>query len=468
MGQNSKARREAKQRERRQREQARARARRSRMGAPWGSSQTARKTPSSHPVADSPPSQQHQSEPSPEAIDRLLTGLAYAARFNATVAEPVVTQLMTIDAAHPKLLDQRLRGALTDAVRSAFEAGWLPLDVVEQARRRLDERAQPFLLDAIIVEHSRHAAATIDPRWQAQIDDLPLSKPLHPDLPLLTQWADRYGVGRDDALRGIASITGLCTELPNLPRLLPLPGSGKAGRRPERTSVDHKVLTRIRGLLAKAESTEFASEADAFSAKAQELMAKFSLDRTLVEASAEASEPLDGATARRIWLDPPYVSAKANLVGAVARANGCRAITTPGLDFVTVLGRDPDVQLVELLVTSLLVQASREMLRAGSQVTAYGRSTTRSYRHSFLVSYAVRIGERLRAATQAVHDGVDDAERLLPALAKRARQVDDMFTELFPHTVSKRVSASNAVGWQHGRAAADLATLNTGRQVETR
>ncbi len=468
MGQNSKARREAKLRERRRREQARSNARRGRAGTRQTGPHAAQDAAAGiHAASDTPRVQQQPPEPPPESVIRLLAKLAHSLQYNLTDdAERLVTQLVAIDTAYPKLLDQQLRRALANAVRSAFQAGWLPLDVVEQARRRLDERVQPFLIDAILTEHSRYSAATIDTRWEAQVDELPATQPLRADRPLLAQWTERYGVDRHDGLRGIVSIAGFCPDLPPLPRLVPLPGSGRADQGSVRTGVDHKVLTRIRSLLAKAESTEFASEADALSAKAQELMSKFSLDRALVEAGMEASEPLDAPTARRIWLDAPYVSAKTNLVGAVARANGCRVVTATGLDFVTVLGRETDLQLVELLVTSLLVQASREMLRAGRQVTAYGRSTTRSYRHSFLVSYAVRIGERLRAATQTARDSVDDAERLLPVLATREQQVEEMVTELFPHTVSRRVSVSNAAGWQHGRTAADMATLNTGRPVE--
>ena len=54
-------------------------------------------------------------------------------------------------------------------------------------------------------------------------------------------------------------------------------------------------------------------------------MAKFSLDRALVEADPELDLP-DDSGARRIWVDTPYVSAKAQLVGAVASANRCRTV----------------------------------------------------------------------------------------------------------------------------------------------
>ena len=55
-----------------------------------------------------------------------------------------------------------------------------------------------------------------------------------------------------------------------------------------------------------------------------------------------------------------------------------------------------DVEAVELLFTSLLVQATAAMMRAGSRTGRNGRSRTRSFRQSFLHAYAVRIGQRLR------------------------------------------------------------------------
>ena len=48
----------------------------------------------------------------------------------------------------------------------------------------------------------------------------------------------------------------------------------------EATHSDSRLAT-IRGLLAKAEATEFAAEAEAFTAKASELMARYSLDEAM-------------------------------------------------------------------------------------------------------------------------------------------------------------------------------------------
>ncbi|HEX8768367.1 MAG TPA: DUF2786 domain-containing protein, partial [Jatrophihabitans sp.] len=235
---------------------------------------------------------------------------------------------------------------------------------------------------------------------------------------------------------------------------------------PPRRGVDQKVLARVRGLLAKAESTTFPEEAEALSAKAQELMSRHCLERLIVDA-ADSPSGLDPhpAAARRLWLDNPYVAAKALLVGAVAEANRCRTVLSEKLGFTTVLGDEVDLEVVELLTTSLLVQATRAMVSAGSQTTRTGRSRTRSYRQSFLVAYATRIGERLADARDAGAAAVPDPARLLPVLAAREHVVDELFESMFPESVPRSFSVGNAAGWHAGRAAADLAVLTTHRSV---
>lgn len=95
-----------------------------------------------------------------------------------------------------------------------------------------------------------------------------------------------------------------------------------------------------------------------------------------------------------------------------------------------------DLEITELLVTSLLVQATRAMVAEGSQTTRSGTSRTRSFRQSFLVSYATHIGERLDEAGARAHDPVED-ERLLPVLAERSRVVEETFENMFSDLVER-------------------------------
>ncbi|HEU0087790.1 MAG TPA: DUF2071 domain-containing protein, partial [Pseudonocardiaceae bacterium] len=59
-----------------------------------------------------------------------------------------------------------------------------------------------------------------------------------------------------------------------------------------------------------------------------------------------------------------------------------------------------------------------------------------------------------------------EAARLLPVLAARERAVNELFAAMFPEAASRSFSVGNAAGWHAGRAAADLAVLDTRRAVD--
>ena len=165
----------------------------------------------------------------------------------------------------------------------------------------------------------------------------------------------------------------------------------------------HRMLETIRGLLAKAESSEFAPEADVFTAKAQELMAAHSIEMAMIDdrsRRAVGAEP----TSRRIRVDRPYTEPKVHILAAAAQANNCEVIWSRHDGVATIFGFDHDLTALELLYTSLLIQATRAMTSEGSQTDWSGRNRTRSFRRSFLMGYANRIGWRLREAT-SVFDG---------------------------------------------------------------
>jgi Protein of unknown function (DUF2786) len=248
----------------------------------------------------------------------------------------------------------------------------------------------------------------------------------------------------------------LLGRIPAMEALLPVPGShvqlsvvvGEA---------DEKMLARVRALLAKAEGTDFPHEAEAMSSKAQALMARYSLHEAVADhASGRASV----AAARRIWIDNPYVAAKVALVQAVAQANRCRTVWVKDLGCVVVVGAETDLDLVSLLAASLLLQATRAMLVAGRRHDVRGQSRTKSFRHSFLVAYAARIGERLAATSTSVTEELRRDDRLLPVLAARNRAADETFDRLFPRTLASQLTAYDSAGLGAGRSAADRAMLD--------
>ena len=125
---------------------------------------------------------------------------------------------------------------------------------------------------------------------------------------------------------------------------------------------------------------------------------------------------------------------------------------------------------MELLFTSLLVQANTAMLREGAKRDACGRSRTRAFRQSFLVAYALRIGERLSQATvHAEQEAVatSSGQDLLPVLKVRHQAVDDAVDEMFGDGLvyDRAARVSDEEGWYSGLAAADMAALHGREQV---
>ncbi|MGH4024604.1 MAG: DUF2786 domain-containing protein, partial [Pseudonocardiaceae bacterium] len=270
-------------------------------------------------------------------------------------------------AADPSALDAAARPAVEGMVTALWRAGWLPGDLHQMAQRHRGGGAVAYLVDAIAVEHRQYPAARVHPRWAGQLREIDATVWWEPSRPHLTQWIRRHRSDVAGAVRAVVEVMAMLRSLPGLPRILPLPGTARPHAEDASRGVDQKVLTRVRALLAKAESTDFPEEAEALSTKAQELMARHALERAVVEAAGgDAPEPV---TARRLWLNNPYLDAKSLLVDAVATANRCRTVFSPHLGFITVLGDDVDLEVVEVLATSLLVQATKAMLAGGSRTS---------------------------------------------------------------------------------------------------
>jgi hypothetical protein len=149
------------------------------------------------------------------------------------------------------------------------------------------------------------------------------------------------------------------------------------------------------------------------------------------------------------------------LLNQVALANRCRLIWEEQLAIATLVGTPVDVDQVELLFTSLLVQATRAMVEAGaSRPGSFDRSA--SFRRSFLVSYAVRIGERVAESADRATSSYGN--ELVPVMRRQAEAVDQEFERLFPDTYQLGSGHHYSQrGWQAGREAADRASLVAGR-----
>ena len=407
-----------------------------------------------------------------------------AADFDSLIDRLAAASTSVVDRG-PNLLDEKVR-VRADAVSTVVEEylgrhlrmlwrnGWQPADIVGVVGR-LDSAGTGHAAAAAVVADARHDRnVPMHPLWASQLDDLQ------------PWWANQDGL-QPSWLAAVATtmswsirvtiehaviLLARLGSLPKLPTLIAPPGPGAAAAAAARkrsgslSAIDPKVLGRVRAMLAKAESTEFPEEADAFTAKAQEMMTRHAIDVAMIS-STQTIGIANGPEGCRIHLEAPYVDAKASLVNAVARANRCRAVQESTMGFVTVFGFATDLALVDVLFTSLLAQATVALVVAGRSVSRNGVSKTRSFRQSFLVSFAHRIGERLEAAARTTTKAAESTfgASLLPVLAKRDADVDAAVTEAFPRLRQVRTRVSNEAGWQAGRLAADQASLRAGGEL---
>jgi hypothetical protein len=349
-----------------------------------------------------------------------------------------------------------------DCLEAAWEGGWQPAEVVRAVRRSRGDLHAGLAVTAVAAQH---AAMGVSPpeAWSAQLQELGAAEPWWgKGRDWLGPWALRSGITWAEALRTAVEILSVLVWLPVIEAVDPppskwcttQPASGRVAR------VDESVLAKVRALLAKAESTNFEHEADALTAKAQELMSRHAIDEAIAWGGTTGQK--EAPSARRLPVDDPYASAKSTLLGVVAAANGVRAVWHQDFALMTLVGFEADLESVDLLFTSLAMQASKSVLAKGQIRDGRGRSRTRSFRQSFYVAFAQRIHERLELAAHHAREGAEQdlGRSLLPVLAGRRQKVDDATESMFPHLSKvKRSSVTNPDGWRAGRVAAEMATL---------
>ncbi|MFF7300211.1 DUF2786 domain-containing protein [Streptomyces sp. NPDC008265] len=383
----------------------------------------------------------------PETVDR-----AFAAALHTQDDAGLDTGASLLVAEHGQWagVGRELLARGEDHLRRSWERGWRPADLLRLVRRDLDERHVRIAGDLIAAEARRYAR--LPARWDAgevwwKGDDA------YAEALAARERADRFTLAT-----AFLEVLRLLVRLPSIEPVGPLPGD-PVDALADHAHIEPRMLARIRALLAKAEATTYPDEAEALSAKAQELMVRHTVDEALLAASGKGPRQVPGAC--RIGVEPPYEEAKAVLLDAVATANRCRAVWNGAFRFSTVVGFESDLEAVELLHTSLLVQGMAAMTRAEAAQRSGGRKRTKTFRQSFLLAYASRLGRRL--AETAEHTAAEAADNL-PALVARDVAVTSRAEEMFPRTTTARLrGATDHAGWEDGTAAADRAHMGGSR-----
>lgn len=221
------------------------------------------------------------------------------------------------------------------------------------------------------------------------------------------------------------------------------------------------VLAKIRKILAKAEDPAATpDEARTYTAKAAELIAAYGIDRAVLAEEVPGSDVVGDRVVR---LDAPYALDKATLLAVVAGRLRCRAVQRTEHDgrgkvlSMHLFGFDSDLGRVELLYTSLLLQATTGLSRAavppGEHVAAF--------RRSWLAGFTAAVGRRLheseeRAAAAAPATG---GRGMVLVLADRSAEVDRSVHEHYPRLGTAARRRLSGLGSGDGYVAGQRADL---------
>ncbi len=238
---------------------------------------------------------------------------------------------------------------------------------------------------------------------------------------------------------------------------------------------DDKTLTRIAALLRQAEGTDNEHEAQTFMAAAQRLATAAAIDLALARAHDPASRQRTTPVARQVTIGAAGkrgLRTYVQLFVAIARANEVTVDVAHNSTFVLAYGFDTDIDAVEALYTSLLIQmvaASDSYLKGGEykgqraarvvrrgsgwrsrRVVEHTPLSPITARLNFQSAFAERVGSRLAAARDEARADAEREQRFVGGqsteLALRHKEVEvaDFYT-----------ARSTARGsWRPGRAEA--------------
>lgn len=224
---------------------------------------------------------------------------------------------------------------------------------------------------------------------------------------------------------------------------------------------NEKMMDKITKLLAMAEGAKTAHEAEAFTAKATELMIAHSIDESMLSRAGKSN---DSIIAKDFVIEG-YAKAKMTMLAGIAEALGAKAIYTPNNRqtgwtkiHVNVVGWKSDVENIDVLFASLLMQVTTDMEReAKNNKNVHGRA----FKQAFILGFAAAVHRRLTAQrSQAVKTANDSTPGAALAVVERLSAVEADYRRRYPQTgKGTGAKATSGTGYYGGRAAGERANI---------
>lgn len=205
---------------------------------------------------------------------------------------------------------------------------------------------------------------------------------------------------------------------------------------------EEKVTRKIQLLLKKAESTDFAAEAEALYAMAQDLMTRYSIHEQQVRVAQReaAGRPIEEPNVED-WMFASYAhhaQAKQDLLERIAKHNGVHVRTYNNRknqnlyrgeankgyhesQWIGFIGYKNDIEHTKMMFLSLLIQSTK--FATQDWRTRYGDAKHSDWSDGHLgkfawmsahmEGFAERIGERFTESTKVVYESVENASALM-------------------------------------------------------
>jgi hypothetical protein len=237
---------------------------------------------------------------------------------------------------------------------------------------------------------------------------------------------------------------------------------------------DHDpILSKVRKLLALAEDpAATAHEAETYTAKATQLIADYGIDQALLARSDPATDPVGN---RGLTLDAPYAADKVDLLATIAHRMRCATVRRTSRRDGTkelslhLFGHASDLERVEILFTSLLLQSATALAR--TPVPPYEHKA--AFRRSWLAGFRMAVGRRLAAAESRAEASAAERFRAsgtssVLVLADRTAEVVTAMEAAYPDLGTARPRTLSGSGTGQGWAAGQRADLGASRLGGTR
>ncbi|MFH8404770.1 DUF2786 domain-containing protein [Streptomyces sp. NPDC018019] len=232
------------------------------------------------------------------------------------------------------------------------------------------------------------------------------------------------------------------------------------------TQANNSKLATIRALLAKAEDAATPeAEAELSRKRAFEMMAKYGVEQAMLNDGDEASDaPID----KIFILDNPWAMERVRLLYRITDALGCECVhlgrRSDGSRSLHVFGYESDLQRIEVLYTSLLLQ-----MNTGLAAQCVPVSTgVRAWRRSWLLGFITRVGDRIKEAECGAREDARDETSAIGrsaalVLADRKALVERSYRAAYPKTRSRGRTTYTGTGFGHGWVAGSRADIGSRR-----